>query len=93
MTEDWMKANATLIFTKGKKDPGRYVPVSLTLIPGKVFGQLILQTILKFIKDKTIIRSGQHSFNKRKSCLTNLVVISDEVDARRAADFSETFDT
>jgi len=39
VTEDWMKANATHIFKKGKKeDSGSYRPVRLLLIPGKVMG-------------------------------------------------------
>ncbi|GAB0209948.1 mitochondrial enolase superfamily member 1 [Grus japonensis] len=43
--EDGRKANVTLVFEKGKEDPGNYRPVSLTSIPGKVMEQLILSPI------------------------------------------------
>ncbi|GAB0190121.1 mitochondrial enolase superfamily member 1 [Grus japonensis] len=76
--EDWRKANVTLAFKKGKKeDPGNYSPVSLTSISGKVMEQLILRVISKHVEEKKVIRSGQHGFTKGKSCLTNLIAISD----------------
>ncbi|GAB0182821.1 mitochondrial enolase superfamily member 1 [Grus japonensis] len=60
--EDWRKANVTPVFKKGKKeDPGNYRPVSLTSIPGKVMEQLILGVIDKIVKQKEVIRSGQHA--------------------------------
>ena len=58
--EDWKEANVTPIFKKGKEeDPGNCSLVSLTLIPGKVMEQLILETISRHSKDKKIIRSSQ----------------------------------
>jgi len=51
--KDWRKASFTPIFKKGKKeDPGNYRPVSLTSIPGKVMEQLILEAIIKQVKEK-----------------------------------------
>ncbi|KAK4826324.1 hypothetical protein QYF61_007409 [Mycteria americana] len=51
--EDWKKVHVIPTFKKGKKeDPGNYRLVSLTLIPGKVMEQLILETISKHTKDK-----------------------------------------
>ena len=39
---DWKLANVTPIFKKGQKgDPGRYRPISLTLVPGKVMERII----------------------------------------------------
>lgn len=72
--EDWRKANVTPVFKKGKKeDLGNYRLVSLTSIPGKVLGQLILGAISRHIKDKRVIRSSKHVFTKGKSCLINLI--------------------
>jgi len=39
--EEWRIANVTPVFKKGKKeDPGNYMPVSLTSIPGKMLEHL-----------------------------------------------------
>ncbi|PKU46105.1 rna-directed dna polymerase from mobile element jockey-like [Limosa lapponica baueri] len=79
------------IFKKWKKeDPEKYRLVSLTLIPGKLMEQLILETISCYMHHKKIIRSWQHEFTKGKSCLTNLINLCDEitglVDERIAVD-------
>ncbi|KAK4829071.1 hypothetical protein QYF61_002015 [Mycteria americana] len=89
--KDRRKANVTFIFKKGKKeDPGNYRPVSLTLIPGKLMEQLILEIISRHIKEQKIIRSSQHGFSKGMSCLTNLITFYDEMtglaDEGRAVD-------
>ncbi|KAK4822924.1 hypothetical protein QYF61_023424 [Mycteria americana] len=79
---DWRKANVTPIFKKGRKeDTGNYRPVSLTLIPGKVIEQLILETISRHMKDKEVIRSGTSLVGKGKA--GDIVYV----------DFSKTFDT
>jgi len=101
--EDWRKANVTPIFKKGKKeDPGNYRPVSLTSILGKVMEQLILEVIIKQVKEKKVIRSSQRGFTKGKPCLTNLIAFYDGmtgwVDEGRAMDvvyleFSTAFNT
>jgi len=101
--EDWRKANVTPIFKKGKKeDPRNYRLLSLTSILGKVMEQLILEVIIKHVKEKKDIRSSQHGFTKGKLCLTNLTAFYDGmtswVDEGRAVDvvyldFSKAFDT
>ena len=77
--EDWRIAKVTLVFKKGKEDPGNYRPVSLTCIPGRVMEQLVLDTLSKQLEDKKVIRSSQHRFTKGKSCLTNLVAFHDVI--------------
>jgi len=63
--EDWRKASVTPVFKKGKKeDPGNYRPVSLNSILGKMMEQLILEVIIKQVKEKKVIRSSQHGFTK-----------------------------
>jgi len=104
VSEDWRKASVTPIFKKGKKkDPGIYILVSLTSIPGKMMEHLlILEIIIKQVKEKKVIRSSQHGFTKGKSCLTNLIAFYNGmtrwVDEGRAVDvvyldFSKAFDT
>jgi len=67
-----------------------------------VMEQLILEIIIKQVKEKKVIRSSQHGFTKGKSCLTNLIPFYDGmtgwVDEGRAVDvvcldFSKAFDT
>lgn len=70
--EDWIKADVTPAFKKGKKDPGNYWPVTLTSISGKVMEKLILEAISKHMEDK-VITSSQHGFTREKSYLTNLI--------------------
>jgi len=101
--KDWRKAKVTSVFKKGKKeDPGNYRPVSLTSIPGKVTEHLILDTIIKHVEKKKVIRSSQHGFTKGKSCLTSLIAFYDGmtgwVDEERPVDVvyldcSKAFDT
>jgi len=99
--EDWRKANVTPIFNKGKEDPGKYKPVSLTSIAGNMMEQLILEVIIKQVKEKKVIRS-RHGFTKGKSCLTKMIAfyngMTGWVGEGRAVDvvcldFSKAFDT
>lgn len=59
---------------------------SLTSIPGK----LNLENIFRHMKDKNMIVSSQYEFTTRKTSLTNLITIPDEliglVDKRRTVD-------
>lgn len=66
MPEGWRKANVTPLFKKvKKKDPGIYTQVSLTSIPGKAMGQLILGTNSRHMKDKKVNGTSQLGFTKR----------------------------
>ncbi|PKU40121.1 rna-directed dna polymerase from mobile element jockey- hypothetical protein [Limosa lapponica baueri] len=76
--KDWRKVHVTPVFKKGKnKDLGNYRPVSFTSIPGKTMERLVLGVISKNMEEKKAIRSSQHGFKKRKSCLTNLIAFYD----------------
>ena len=77
---DWRLTNVTPIYKKGwKEDAGKYRPVSLTLVLGKVMEQIILSTIAHHVQDNQVIRPSQHGFMKGRSCLTNLISSCDKV--------------
>ena len=73
-------ANVVPIFKKGKKEePGNYMPVSLTSIPGKILEQIIKQSLCKHLENHAAITRSQHVFVKNKSCQTNLISFFDRV--------------
>jgi len=100
--DDWRIANITPIYKKGqKKDPRKYRPVSLTLVPGKIMERFILCALTADVKDNQI-RPRQHGLMKGRSCLTNLISFYDQmmhlVDEGQTVDviypdFSKAFDT
>ncbi|KFQ19900.1 hypothetical protein N332_13925, partial [Mesitornis unicolor] len=53
---DWRIVNVMPIYKKGQKeDPGKYSPVSLTSVPGKVMEQIILSAITHHMQDNEAI--------------------------------------
>lgn len=95
-------ANVTPIYKKDWKDDwGKYRPVSLISVLGKVMEKIILSLIKQHVQNDQGIKPSQHGFMKDKSCLTSLVFyekvicVVDEGKAVDMAqlDFSKAFDT
>lgn len=99
---DWKCGNITPIFKKGpKSNPGNYRPVSLTSIPCKLLESIIKDKVTQHLYDNCLIKSSQHGFMRKRSCLTNLLEfferVTKELDAGNDMDivyldFAKAFD-
>ena len=86
---------------RDKSQPENYRPISLTSIVSKLMETVIRDNVVKILEDNDIIKSSQHGFRNKCSCLTNLLDffhnIFDAHDESRALDviyldFQKAFD-
>ena len=72
--DDWRQANVAPVFKKGHRTSvGNYRPISLTSIICKIMESIIRDGIVDHLHDNDVIRSTQHGFMSKRSCLTNLL--------------------
>lgn len=91
VTDDWEKGNIVPIFKKDRKEgPENYQPVSFTSVPEKILEQLLLEAVLRDMKDREEIQDSQRSSIEGKFCLANSVAFCDglttSLDKERATD-------
>ena len=79
LPEEWLWANVSPIFKKGKKHiAGNYRPVSLTCIACKVLEGIIREEVMKFLKSNKILSPKQFGFLSGRSCTLQLLTMLDK---------------
>lgn len=48
---------------------GSYRMVNLTSVPGEIMDQMLLETVLKHMKNSALITDSQNDFTKGKPCM------------------------
>ena len=90
------------VFKKGDKtDPSNYRPISLTCVLCKVLEHIVASSMSKHFTDQNILYELQHGFRERRSCETQLIMLTDvlskNMQSRKQTDlilldFSKAFD-
>ena len=69
--EEWTVANVVPLFKEGcRETPGKYRPVSLMSVVGKLLEGILRDRIYRHLEMQRLIRDSQHGFVSGKSCLT-----------------------
>ena len=80
MPDDWRKANVSPLFKKGSRSQAsNYRPASLTSQICKVFESLMRDVLVKHLESLQLILDSQHGFRKGRSCLTNLLILLENI--------------
>ena len=78
---DWRDANVSPIYKKGSHyDPANYRPVSLTSVPCKILEHVITSALMTHLEENNVLRTEQHGFRKTRSCETQLLDFSEELN-------------
>ena len=103
LPKDWLAANITAIFKKGKKSkPANYRPVSLISVTCKLLEHIVFKHIMDHLEEYNILSSFQHGFRSNHSCESQLLITLEDL-ARNIdhglqtdvliLDFQKAFDT
>jgi len=78
--QDWRLAKVNAVFKKAKKtDASNYRRISSTVNLCKVLESIIRDEVIDHLEKYELIHNYEHGFVKKKSCLTNLLVIIEKV--------------
>ena len=81
-------------YKAGKNDRGNaenYRPISLTSVTCKILEHIIHSSVIKHIEGNLILTDAQHGFRKRRSCVTQLVMVVN--DFAKSLNSSKQLDT
>ncbi|KXJ16916.1 putative RNA-directed DNA polymerase from transposon X-element [Exaiptasia diaphana] len=102
LPSDWLNANITLVFKKGKRDDrANYRPVSLTSVICKTLEHILYKAIINHLEKYNILTYCQHGFRQGRSCETQLVTTLEDIALNMdkgiqtdmlILDFSKAFD-
>ena len=75
----WKHAHITPVFKSGDRSlTSNYRPVALTSIVSKIMETIIANTIRSHLDDNCLLSPVQHGFTKGKSCVTQLLSITND---------------
>ena len=84
--QDWKSANNVPIHKKGDKSLiENYRPISLLCLSAKIMERVIQDELLN--KTREFLNPLQHGFLPGKSCTTNLITLTDNIDGNLCKDF------
>ena len=79
LPEDWLLANVSPIYKKGKKNiAGNYRPVSLTCIVCKIMESIVREEVMKFLKSNQLLSPKQFGFLSGRSTTLQLLTMLDK---------------
>ena len=101
--ETWRLSNVAPIFKNGRRlTAGNYrSPVWLTSIPCKELEKVIVSALLTFVNTHNLISKAQHGFERKRTCIKNLLDSTDRISYALARgrnvdvillDFAKAFD-
>ena len=100
--QDWRTAHISPVFKKGERyRPENYRPISLTSVPGKILEHIVVHNVMTFAEKNNIFCREQHGFRKKRSCVSQLIGLLDEITYSRekgkqvdmiVMDFAKAFD-